>query len=241
MKILKNKSLVALSLALGISLLPQNVDAATPQKDPFANFMKMGDYASVHKYRVINKVMYFQPDGENGRFSRAMNPKRVNPYVRSQIYNATVALLHGKYFTGTSYLPKMGNSPSRSFVTFSPSEAYDVSGSEAFSYIFYDEQPGAYNSHINLKVNSLWYTDISELQKDHAEFVYKAKLQNSINALFDKKYEKPIFDFVFNEYLKSAKQQTKDGTTKTKTFGNIKVVMKQDNVPNFYFSYVRKP
>lgn len=243
MKLLKSKSLIALSLALGISLLPQGVDAATTTKtkDPFANYMNMYNYASVEKYRVINKVMYFQPNGVDGRYSRAMNPKRVNPYVRSQIYDTTVTLLHGKYYTSTTYMPKIDTIPSRAIVSFSPSAAYAMSGSTAFDYMFYDEQTTSYNAHMTLTVRGLWYTDVNELNGDHAEPVYKAKLQNSINALFDNKYEKQIFDFVFSEYLKSAKRQTKDGTVKKKTFGNINVVMVKERVPTFYFSYVRKP
>lgn len=236
---------VACSLALSVGLMSfgSNADAATTKQpvDPFANYMKMYGYASVEKYRVFDKVMYFQPNGVDGRHSRAMNPKRVNPYVRSQIYNTTVALLHGKYYTNTAYLPKVDTIPSRAVVSFSPSAAYAMSGSTAFSYMFYDEQTTSHNSHITLTVKRLWYTDVNELNGDHAELIYKAKLQNSINALFDKKYEKPIFDFVFSEYLKSAKRQTKDGTTKKKTFGNINVVMVKERVPTFYFSYVRKP
>ncbi|MBH0158730.1 hypothetical protein IHV10_20305 [Fictibacillus sp. 5RED26] len=241
MKFLKSKSLAALSLAFIVTLMPQRVDGASPPKDPFANYMKMYDYASVHKYRVINKNLYFQKDGQSGRFERKMNPKRINPHVNSQIYNATVSLLHGKYYTSTSYMPKMDTIPSRVILSFSPSEAYAMSGSTAFNYIFYDEQGDKYNSHITLTTSSLWYTDVSELNKDHAEAVYKAKLQNSINALFDENNEKAIFEFVFSEYLKSAKRQTKDGTVRKKKFGNINVVMEKRTVPTFYFSYVRKP
>jgi hypothetical protein len=221
---------------------PQNsieVNAAT--KDPFSNYRNMYHYASVEKYRVIDKVMYFQSNGVEGRYTRAMNPKRVNPFVRTQIYNVTVALLHGKYYTNTAYLPKIDTIPSRVLISFSPSAAYGMSGSTAFDYMFYDEQTTSHNAHLTLTVNGLWYSDITELKRDHSEPIYKAKLQNSINVLFDEKYEKPIFDFVFTEYLKSAKRQTKDGTVKNKTFGNIKVVMVKQTVPTFYFSYVKKP
>lgn len=241
MKFLKSKSLAALSLALIVTLLPQRVDGASPPKDPFANFMQMRDYASVHKYRAINKTLYFQKDGQSGRFERKMNPKRINPYVNSQIYNATVSLLHGKYYTSTSYMPKNDTIPSRVIMSFSPAEAFALSGSTAFYYIFYDEKADLYNSHLTLTTNRLWYNDVSELNKDHAEAVYKAKLQNSIFAIFDEKEEKQIFEFVFSEYLKSAKRQTKDGTVRKKKFGNINVVMEKRTVPTFYFSYVRKP
>jgi len=241
MKFLKSKSLAALSLALIVTLMPQKVDGAAPPKDPFSNFMQMRDYASVHKYRVINKNLYFQKDGETGRFERNMNPKRINPYVRSQIYNTTVALLDKNHFTSSIYRPKDGKLHSRVFVTYAQSEPHALSGSTAFDYMFYDESSPAYNSHISLTVKRLWFNDVSELKSDHAEAHYKSKLNQSIKAIFNKDEEDQVFKYVFDEYLRSAKGQTKNGTIKKKRIGNINIVMEQQSIPTFHFSYVRKP
>jgi hypothetical protein len=229
-------------VSLIISLFYSPTLSKAKERDPFANYKNMYDYASVFKYRVIDKVMYFQSNGESGRYARAMNPKRINPYVRSQIYDATVSLLHGKYYTWTSYLPKNDGIPSRAFVSFSPSEAYAWSGSVAFLYIFYDEEPSVYNSFLRLDVNGLWYTDVSEIKKDYAEDIYRKKLEKSIHAIFDDNVEKQIFNFVFSEYVQSAKGLTKNGTIKKRTYGNINIVMKHFiGIPIFYFSYVKKP
>ncbi|MQR94774.1 hypothetical protein [Fictibacillus phosphorivorans] len=240
MKLLIKVGVIA-SLIIVLSLTKNNEKVSASTKDPFANYIQMTEYASVEKYRVINKNLYFQADGETGRFSRSMNPKRINRYVRSQVYNTTVTLLDKNHYTSTVYRPKDDGLHSRVLISYAPSLPYVVSGSSAFTFIFFDESGPYNNSHIALSIPGLWYTDVSEVKKDYAEAHYKSKLLASVKTIFDKDDEDKIFNFVFDEYLKNAKGQTKEGTIKKKRIGNINVVMEKNVVPNFYFQYIKKP
>ncbi len=175
-------------------------------------------YISTDRFDYVDGNLNFD---EEGYYQDVYPETTVNPNIQEDIKNVVKAL-YGENYVMLTYAKKRHELlPSEVNVVYEPDYGYDLNGSHAFDFSFYDAElyEGKYEA--KLVVNNLVYAPENLIDGEMAAKPYKDALRDSIYALFSS-HEEEIFNFIYGEHHKSSYLKNVDETsTLQKSFGDI--------------------